>query len=910
MKQFLKKKYVLMTGVLCSSSMMLTLPVAARKTPDVCAGMQSSAACAFQHLADKGVSQELAVLRAREISDVKYQVRFDIPKEKNEWVKGHVALSFDYSPSDAANVPSTTANVPSDENASLFLDFQGHSVSPSCIVNGKQASVEWKDEHILIPRSLLTKGTNKIELDFESDHSPLNRHDDYLYTLFVPDHARAAMPCFDQPDLKACFSLLLQLPADWKAISSGSIIKDSLIGSDLKILQFSETRPLPTYLFSFTAGKFQEKTAMRDGRQLSCLYRETDPDKVAQLDEVMDEIALSLRWMEAYTGISYPFEKYGFVMIPSYQFGGMEHPGAIQYNDRTVFLGKNPTLDDRLHRLELLAHETAHMWFGDLVTMRWFNDVWTKEVFANYLASKVAREQFPDVNHDLSFLKGYQIPALSTDRTEGTHPIQQPLENLNLAGLLYGNIIYDKSPVMMRKLEEQMGSDAFQKGLQTYLHTYAYGNATWDGLIDILDKANPTAHLKQFSEVWVKQKGMPEITMEEQKGKIIFHQHDKYGRGIFWPQSFQIGAWKNSGLLAKNMQATDVQPIDVLSMDVNMQDSVVELSKKDVFKQLGIKKAIQIFPNIDGKGYGRFVLDWNLSRKESEKASDKSFGNKIPDWTMLPEVNRLAVLMSLYENYWMGRLDDEALFASMYRGLSKEKNPLVASTCSNYLSTIVRYMEADQRKKHEKELFDLCRRHEMPAVRQLLLKRLYGSAISSEVVDSLYQMWKDESEILLNERDYMAMSYHLALMLPQQWKNITDLQMARLTSEDRKNEYRFISRACNPDTAVQDQLFEELKLKENRRTEPWAQTLLALLNDESREPRNNQYVLPGLELLQEVQRTGDIFFPGYWVNALLSGHRSQEAKDIVEKFVNDHPDYPQKLKNKLLEAAFVLQNKE
>lgn len=827
--------------------------------------------CAYQHVSDKGVSQDLAILRAKEISHVKYQVSFDIPSNKNEWVKGHVAISFDYSPFEK-DIP-------------LLIDFQGHAVSPSCLVNGKQTPVEWKDEHILIPRSLLKKGKNAIQLDFESDHTPLNRHEDYLYTLFVPDHARAAMPCFDQPDLKACFSLQLKLPASWKAISSGSIIKDSVISasnSDVpsyKILQFSETRPLPTYLFSFTAGQFQEKTAVRDGRQLSCLYRETDPEKVAQLDEVMDEIALSLRWMEAYTGIPYPFEKYGFVMIPSYQFGGMEHPGAIQYNDRTVFLGKNPTLDDRLHRLELLAHETAHMWFGDLVTMRWFNDVWTKEVFANYLASKVAREQFPDVNHDLSFLKSYQIPALSTDRTEGTHPIQQPLENLNLAGLLYGNIIYDKSPVMMRKLEEQMGSEAFQKGLQTYLHTYAYGNATWDGLIDILSKANPTVHLEQFSEVWVKQKGMPEITMNEKGGNIIIHQHDKYGRGIFWPQAFQIGAWKGSNLQVYN---------------VNMQDSIVALSKKDVFKQLGIKKTSQLFPNIDGKGYGRFVL--NLK--------------EIPDWTVLPEVNRLAVLMSLYENYWMGRMDDEALFASLYQGLSIEKNPLVASACSNYLSSIVRNMKTEARKKHEKELFELSRNHAMPAIRQLLLKRLYGSALSPEVVDSLFQIWKNESESLLNERDYMAMSYHLALMLPQQWKEITSLQLARLTSEDRKNEYRFISRACNPDTKVQDKLFEELKLKENRRTEPWAETLLALLNDETREPHNNQYVKPGLDLLEEVQRTGDIFFPGYWVNSLLGGHRSQEAKKIVEDFVNAHPDYPQKLKNKLLEAAFILMNKK
>ena len=826
------------------------------------------------HLAESGVSQELAVVRAKELSDVSYHLQFLVPDDKKVLVAGKAVVSFDYHP------------LPSSD--SLYLDFQGRQLAPYCLVNGKNRYLiedkeinhhvvdywHWHDEHVAIPRSWLVEGKNSIEVEFFCGDSPLNRHDDYLYTLFVPDHARAAFPCFDQPDLKARFSLELVLPSHWKAISTGSIVTDSLTASGTKhYLRFTETRPLPTYLFSFTAGNFQEKIAERDGRTLACLYRETDSAKVAQLDEVMDEVALSLRWMEAYTGIKYPFEKYGFVMIPSYQFGGMEHPGAIQFNDRTVFLGKNPTLDDRLHRLELLAHETAHMWFGDLVTMRWFNDVWTKEVFANYMASKIAKEQFPQVNHDLSFLKSYQIPALSTDRTEGTHPIQQPLENLNVAGLLYGNIIYDKSPVMMRKLEEQMGGDDFRKGLQTYLQTYAYGNATWDGLIDILDQANPTAHLKQFSEVWVKQKGMPTITMEEKGDNIIFRQYDKYGRGIFWPQSFQVGSVVKGRLHVAT---------------VNMQDSVAQLSKRSLMKMWKVYPS-RLIPNIDGKGYGRFVY------------------RSIPRWTSLPDVNRLAVLMNLYENYWMGNVDANQLFLSMYQGLSREKNPLVASACSNYLSSLVRNMSDSIRQVHERQLFLLSRQHRMPAVRQLLLKRLYNTAHSLEVVNSLYQIWQNQSDSLLNERDYMAMSYHLALMRPQQWKEITDTQMDRLTSEDRKSEYRFISRGCNPDRLVQDLLFEELKQKENRRTEPWASALLALLNDESREPYNNKYVLPGLNLLQEVQQTGDIFFPGYWVNSLLSGHRSQEAKAVVDGFVKAHPDYPQKLKNKLLEAAFGLE---
>ena len=338
-----------------------------------------------------------------------------------------------------------------------------------------------------------------------------------------------------------------------------------------------------------------------------------------------------------------------------------------------------------------------------------------------------------------------------------------------------------------------------------------------------------------------------------------------------------------------------------------MQDSVVIFSKKKLLSQWTVKPSY-IFPNMDGKGYGRFVLTQKQLKGILATQVDKRgrLPKDMPVWAGLPDVNRLAVLMTLYENYWMKNVDEEKLVVSMLRGLAMEKNPLVASACCGYLSCIVRNMPKDKREKHERELFEMSRKHEMPAVRQLLLKRLYGTAHSKEVVDSLYEMWNRQSEPLLNERDYMAMSYHLALMLPDQWKEITEKQLSRLTSDDRKNEYRFICRACHPDVTMQDELFEELKQKENRRTEPWASTLLALLNDEIREPRNNKYVLPGLELLQEVQQTGDIFFPSDWLYALLSGHRSEEAKNIVDTFVRSHPHYPQKLKNKLLEGAFGL----
>ena len=154
----------------------------------------------------------------------------------------------------------------------------------------------------------------------------------------------------------------------------------------------------------------------------------------------------------------------------------------------------------------MIAHETAHMWFGDLVTMRWFNDVWMKEVFANFMAAKIVNPSFPEVNHDLRFLLAHYPAAYEVDRTAGTNAIRQPLDNLNEAGSLYGAIIYQKAPVIMRHLERLLGADSFRDGLREYLSAHTFANATWTDLIAVLDRRTPV-DLAAWSQVWVETAG-------------------------------------------------------------------------------------------------------------------------------------------------------------------------------------------------------------------------------------------------------------------------------------------------------------------------------------------------------------------------------------------------------------------
>ena len=789
-----------------------------------------------------GVSWELATYRSANIKDVSYSLSFAVPDLVTQPVSFHETLTFVWT---------------GDED--LQIDFQGRSdqLDNVITVNGTELATDLRHEHIIIPQASLSPGKNQIIISGRCGDKALNRHEDYLYTLFVPDHARSAFPCFDQPDLKARFSLSLTLPDGWISISNDT------------------QKPIPTYLFSFTAGRFQMQTAQRDGRNITALYRETDSLKVAQLPIVFDQVALSLRWMEEYTGIPYPFEKYGFVVLPGYQFGGMEHPGCIQFTDWEIFLGPQPTPDEEMTRLNLIAHETSHMWFGDLVTMRWFNDVWTKEVFANFMADKISREQFPDVNHDLAFIKAHYPLAMNTDRTRGTHPIQQPLDNLNKAGLLYGNIIYHKAPIMMRKLEQEKGAEALQQGLRSYLTRYAYGNATWDDLIAELDKFAPEHSAQSFSDVWVKQKGLPTVTIDDtdaQDGSLEIRQHDSYGRGLVWKQGFDVSFADENGI---------------------SKSTAVYMEKPQAYVE-GINGMTPIL-NSNGEGYGRFAIDPKARPFLAE------------GWRTMPDdMTRYAAVLNLYENYHLSTITANTLVDILLDYLSHEKNELVASTIASCLGNLTPRLEALQRATAERRLFDMMQSHSLQSVRQTLLRQLSLKATTPDVVDRLYGIWQDHRSTLLNNRDYMRMAYHLAIMLPGRWQEILGTERTHLKTDDERKEFDFISRACDPDEMVQQQLFNDLLKVENRRVEPWARTMLALLNDPTREPLSNRYLVPGLDVLEEIQRTGDIFFPGYWLSSLLEGHSSEEARQTVSGWIEAHPMLPAALMNKLRENAYWL----
>ncbi len=802
---------------------------------------------------EEGVSLSLAGYRAQQLSDIRYDISFSIPESLEERVPGSETITFKLK-----------------NGGPLQLDFREEGAVLGLRVNGLDCPVDWRDEHIIIAARHLRKGENTVELTFLAGDRSLNRNEDYLYSLFVPDRARTVFPCFDQPDLKGRFSLSLEVPAGWEAVANGPVCSTELSG-DRKTVSFRETPPLSTYLFAFAAGKWQKETRERNGKPLSVFYRETDPFKLAQLDDIFSQVFQSLDWLEDYTGIPCPFEKYDFIIVPGFQFGGMEHPGAILFNDKRMFPGASPTTTEKLSRIELIAHETSHLWFGDAVTMRWFNDVWTKEVFANYFCAKISTPLFPDVNVPLRDFKNFNITAYSEDRTAGTNAIRRDLPNLSSAGLIYGNIVYDKAPVVMRMLADMLGEQTFRDGIREYLRTYMFGNADWNDLIAILDR-HTDMDLRSWSSVWVEEKGMPAVSYVRDGRLLSVRQEDPLGRCLVWPQNVSFGGADGETVLTVWSNAAEVS--------VELPDACPDV----------------LFPDPDALSYGWFKLDPETA--EAVMAALPS----IPRAEM-----RLSLLAALYEGTVRGELASEPFAAVLEKELFSESDPLVSAAATTYLKTISVHGPLAGSELLEAMLHKLASDTEVPEeIRLTALRSLFEVFRTEEVRTELWEVFRDGKGykgLVLGVRDYITLAYELAIRMPDSYDTIRSIQESRIENPDLLREFHFVYRATAPDKESRDALFASLLEPSNRAVEPWAAAALGYLNHPLRQEESLPYIYPGLQELQEIQRTGDIFFPKNWCVNLLRGHSSAEAAGEVERFLSDHPCFPGLLKDKLLQAA-------
>ncbi|MEO8144702.1 MAG: M1 family aminopeptidase [Betaproteobacteria bacterium] len=784
---------------------------------------------------EPGISLPLAKWRAKHYRDVRYALRIQL-LEGAGLLKGNVEITVQY------------PRKPVD----LILDWRGTPVR-DVRVNGVAVIPEASNEHLVIGRKHLKSGGNIVQLAFDSpvavQGSAVTRYKDredgseYLYTLLVPADASTLFPCFDQPDLKGRFSLELELPPHWKAVANSPIEKQGN-GS----IKFRQTEPISTYLFAFAAGPFETLRAEGDAVRLYVRRSRLETAK-PHVGEVLRLNREATAYFERYFARKFPFAKYDLVLLPEFAYGGMEHAGATFLNEERVLFPAPPSATDLLRRAQLIFHETSHQWFGDLVTMRWFDDLWLKEGFANFMAAKATEALLPEFDAWTAF-HALKTSAVRTDATRGTTAIRYPLQNLADAKSAYGNIVYSKGPAVLRQAEFYLGEAVFQRAVRDFVRRHAYAAAGWQDLVRAFERASGRK-LNRWADAWVQRRGMPTVRITGNK----LEQRDALGENGVWPMKLRISP----------------------SRDVFLEHRSLNI-------RIPAGRAL-VFPNYGDFGYGRFLLD----AKSIEAVLAPSFD---AGSTLL----RAQLLEAIWESVREAELAPERFLSYALEQLPKTRDDIaLAGLLGRIEGAFRRYLNDAQRDAIAPAIEGALRADGAGTSRDLLLTRtLIDLAWSPAALQDLKRLLRSPA---MASRDRFRIIRRLTLRGDPEAPALLAAQTAADPGDDGRR-YAYAAGAADP--AVKRSLFDAF-LDDRTLPESWIETALGALNAPEQAAFTQQLLPEALARLPELKRTRKIFFVANWLAAFIGGQTGPAALAEVETFLR-RGDIDADLRLKVLEA--------
>ncbi|MEP6492926.1 MAG: M1 family aminopeptidase [bacterium] len=816
-----------------------------------------------------GVSRQLAAERSLLISAVRYDLRLSL--QSSDTARGSIAVQFD-----------------ARRSADVILDFRGPSLT-RITVNGAAAKTAFNGAHLRVPASAVRAGKNTITADFTTPIAPagasiIKSHDDkdgsdYLYTLLVPSDANLLFPCFDQPDLKARLTLALTVPAKWRALANG-VTQHVDTTNALATYHFRETDPLPTYLFAFAAGPWKEFATKPATHSL--WVRSSRAGEV-EVDSLQAQVTSAINSLAGYFGVSYPFQQFQYMLSPAFPFGGMEHPGVTMFNEESFIYREPPTLTQRLGRRATIYHEVAHHWFGDDVTMKWFDDLWLKEGFATYMAAKMQDiEGLP--NPWMSFYLRNKPAAYDVDQTSGTTPVWQQLGNLDQAKSNYGAIVYNKAPGILKQLNYLVGDTAFRAGVHAFLVAHAYGNATWNDLLASIGNASHRS-LADWGKQYILRPGMPvlEQRLELSDGKIrrltlVQHPAQKLsGRGV-WPMRTELALWSGGA------------PSASIPVEITAETTVVAAAA-------GRAAPDFVFANANDNGYGLVMLDARSTQWLEAHIGD------VHD-TFL----RAMLWGALWDLVRDARLAPTEFIATAMRELPAERDEQIAS---GIVSRIGRsagiYLSATQQRAVLGQVESLLLAGASNAqnsygLRKSQLDAYIGLARTPTAVARL-AAWLDSTSVA-----------GLPLRQPTRWSIVTRLVEhgalntdALLASEDRHDttangkRSAFVAAAGRPLAGEKRQYFDRY-FRDSTLNEDWVTASLRTFNNSDQSALTLPYLVPALDSLPWIQKNRRIFFLGSWLGGFIGGQRSPQALADIDAFLARRPKLPLDLRQKILQT--------
>ena len=832
------------------------------------------AIAAAAHAAEipQGIPRALAQERAARVSDLHYRLSYRlVPHAPNTEATEQIRFQL------------------RDASAPLLLDFRDSQLA-SITLNGSAIPATIQNGHVVLPVSALHAGENTIEAHFTANigfaGKAITRYDDhddgseYLYTLFVPMDASMAFPCFDQPDLKGRFSLTVTAPEAWSVISNTAPVVGVAMGAaQVSTTTFAETEPLPTYLFAFAAGPFVN-VHPTPGLPDVWVRRSQAAKAEDAVPSVQQTAAEGIRFLSNYFAQPFPFPKYEMVLIPGFAYGGMEHAGCTFLREESVIFRSAPTADNLLGRQILVLHELTHQWFGDFTTMRWFDDLWLKEGFAQYMAYKTLAALRPNDNIWQHFYESIKPAAYAIDETRGTTPIYQDIPNLDDAKSAYGAIVYSKAPGVLKQLNYVLGDEAFRRGLQIYLAQHPYGNATWSDLIAAFESASGR-NLTNWADMWIRHPGMPRVDTAwscsgSRLATLSLTQTPVLGGNDVWPIALQI-------LLAYPDGTSRTW-----RMELNTRSAALDIPR---FSPPPACPAY-VFANNNDEAYGLFLLDARSRAAVMQQVAHMPdlFRRTLLWGSLWDSVREVELDPAAYANLALDALPaerDESLAASLLAHTQTAAHRYVSTSSQQQLlmrgaTTAIDRMLHDPDHDLRIVWFRSLSGFGAQGVGQAAMKQLLSGQLTIPGVDLRQQDRWSLVTALIAYGDPQANAFFAA-------EQKTD-------SSGDGPKFAYVAQAAAPDAAAKQHYFNDY-LHNPQRSEDWIQSSLGAFNYWNQSELTAPYLQPSLAALDQIKRERKIFFLVAWLDAFMDGQQSRASRDVVQNYLaTAHPDPDLRLK--------------
>jgi aminopeptidase N len=436
----------------------------------------------------------------------------------------------------------------------------------------------------------------------------------YAFTQFQSISARLAFPCFDEPAFKTPFDVALTVRADHVAVANTLAVSEELLPDGLKRVRFARTERLPTYVLAWAVGPLDvveapqirpEATRTRPLPLRGVAPRGRGPE----LQYALEHAPAQVLALERYLGLGYPFDKLDLIAVPDFAAGAMENPGAITFRDSLLLLhGEGAPEDQKRAFADVLAHELAHMWFGDLVTMPWWDDTWLNEAFASWMGNRVLQELYPQYHAGVWMLEVVQ-GAMQLDGLGSARQIRQPVESVHDIENAFDPITYDKGMALLAMFERWLGAETFQRGIRLYLERHRFATAVAEDWTAALSEAAARDAAEPF-ESFLHQPGVPLVEAEVRRrdgGAVLSLRQSR-----FLPIGSQA-AREQTWHLPICVRYSDGASEKAASVLLGGPDGELALEGDPAW----------VLPNADGAGYYR----WSLAADDLRQLERRGWGN-------------------------------------------------------------------------------------------------------------------------------------------------------------------------------------------------------------------------------------------------------------------------------------------